>query len=194
MVIIKRYIGKMRKPLHWKGRKAFVRFAILPALVAVSLLLAVRLMVVTQYEMPYNRFDLDLLAGDRLVVNRLAYGWKTPLPQWFGAHWLGKRLPKRGDVVVFACPWEGNQVLVERVEALPGDTIELPGSAAPNLSTEAAPTRRYVITSEYCRLGAYVVPRACIIGRVFGITYSVNPEAPFYRCFRRERFLLKTDH
>ena len=85
MVTIKRYIGKIRKPLHWKGRKAFLRFAVLPALLAVALLLVVRMMVVTQYEMPYNRYDLDLLQGDRLAVNRLAYGWTTPLPRLFAS-------------------------------------------------------------------------------------------------------------
>lgn len=125
MVTIKRYIGKIRKPLHWKGRKAFLRFAVLPALLAVALLLVVRMMVVTQYEMPYNRYDLDLLQGDRLAVNRLAYGWTTPLPRLFGEHHVGECLPKKGDLVAFASPAGNDQVLVERVEALPGDTVEV---------------------------------------------------------------------
>ena len=113
MVTIKRYIGKIRKPLHWKGRKAFLRFAVLPALLAVALLLAVRMMVVTQYEMPYNRYDLDLLQGDRLAVNRLAYGWTTPLPRLFGEHHVGECLPKKGDLVAFASPAGNDQVLVD---------------------------------------------------------------------------------
>ena len=153
MVTIKRYIGKIRKPLHWKGRKAFLRFAVLPALLAVALLLVVRMMVVTQYEMPYNRYDLDLLQGDRLAVNRLAYGWTTPLPRLFGEHHVVETLLRDGQEMV----------------------------------------RRFVVCKGYGQFGNYIVPLRCIIGRVFGITYSVDPQAPFYRCLRRERFLLKTD-
>lgn len=189
MVTIKRYIGKIRKPLHWKGRKAFLRFAVLPALLAVALLLAVRMMVVTQYEMPYNRYDLDLLQGDRLAVNRLAYGWTTPLPRLFGEHHIGECLPKKGDLVAFASPAGNDQVLVERVEALPGDTVVVETL----LRDGQEMVRRFVVCKGYGQFGNYIVPLHCVIGRVFGITYSVDPQAPFYRCFRRERFLLKTD-
>ena len=174
MVTIKRYIGKIRKPLHWKGRKAFLRFAVLPALLAVALLLAVRMMVVTQYEMPYNR---------------LAYGWATPLPRLFGEHHVGECLPKKGDLVSFASPAGNDQVLVERVEALPGDTVVVETL----LRDGQEMVRRFVVCKGYGQFGNYIVPLRCIIGRVFGITYSVDPQAPFYRCFRRERFLLKTD-
>lgn len=189
MVIIKRYIGKIRKPLHWKGRKAFLRLAVLPALVATGLLLVVRTMIVTQYAMPCNRYDLDLLSGDRLVVNRLAYGWRTPLPAVFGKHEVGKRPVRKGDLVAFVSPIANRQVLVERVEALPGDTIDIAASASAGRENR----RRFVVNSGYCRVGAYVIPQCNIIGRIIGITYSIDPQAPFYRCLRRERFLLKTD-
>lgn len=191
MVTIKRYFCKMRKPLLWKGRKAFLRFAVLPAVVAIGVLVCVRGMVVTQYEMPYNRFDLDLLEGDRVVVSRLSYGWRTPMPQLFGTHRIGACVPKRGDLVAFS-NGNGQQVLIERVVALAGDTIEIPSPEADvtNVS-EKAKSGRFIISKGFCQLGNYIVPTDNIIGRVFGITYSINSQQPFYRCLRRERFLLK---
>ena len=61
--------------------------------------------------------------GDRLLVNRLAYGVKLP----FAKTYLGRKLPKRGDLVVFnseagAGPG-GSRTLVKRVIGLPGDLI-----------------------------------------------------------------------
>jgi signal peptidase I len=61
--------------------------------------------------------------GDRLLVNRLAYGLRLP----FAKTYLGGKSPKRGDLVVFrseagAGP-DGPRTLVKRVIGLPGDLI-----------------------------------------------------------------------
>ena len=190
MVTIKRYIGKIRKPLHWKGRKAFLRFAVLPALLAVALLLAVRMMVVTQYEMPYNRYDLDLLQGDRLAVNRLAYGWATPLPRLF------RRTPRwrsacRKRVTSWLSP-------VRRATTRCSLSAWWPCRAIPSwwrllLRDGREMVRRFVVCKGYGQFGNYI--RAPALHHRPRLRHHLfrGPQAPFYRCFRRERFLLKTD-
>jgi len=61
--------------------------------------------------------------GDRLLVNRLAYGLKLP----FVKTYLGRKLPKTGDLVVFSSEAGagpgGSRTLVKRVIGLPGDLV-----------------------------------------------------------------------
>ncbi len=62
--------------------------------------------------------------GDRLVVNKVAYGLRLP----FSHHALGAKPPRRGDLVVFPNPDRGRSPdepasLVKRVIGLPGDEI-----------------------------------------------------------------------
>lgn len=179
MVTVKRYIGQFKKPLHWRGGRHFLRFVVMPAVVAVAVLLVVRSMLVTQYVIAVNRYDLELWAGDRVVVNRLAYGWRTPLPGVFGRHCVGQREPNRGDMVAFAAPDGSGRVLVERIVALPGDTVR-------GEQTGILPQLTYMA-------GTHILGREQLIGRLVGITYSVDPDAPFYRCLRSGRFFVKVD-
>ena len=73
-----------------------------------------------------------LNVGDRLLVNRLAYGLRLP----FSSRRLRARAPRRGDVIVFPNPNldpelgaggegadQGPRTLVKRVIGLPGDVI-----------------------------------------------------------------------
>jgi len=62
-----------------------------------------------------------IVQGDRVFVNKLAYDLKVPFTTWHLAEWAN---PKRGDIVVFFSPADG-QRLVKRVIGLPGDRIEL---------------------------------------------------------------------
>jgi signal peptidase I len=61
--------------------------------------------------------------GDRVLVNRVAYGLAAP----FSTARLGKRTPQRGDLVVFRARGlagaEGPQSVVKRVIGLPGDLV-----------------------------------------------------------------------
>jgi signal peptidase I len=64
----------------------------------------------------------SLFAGDRIAVDKRAYGLKLP-----GAtRRFANRVPERGDVIVFRSPLEtGAPTLVKRVIGLPGDKIEM---------------------------------------------------------------------
>lgn len=63
--------------------------------------------------------------GDRLLVNRLAYGVHLP----FTKTALARRVPGRGDLVVFRgsglMPGGGPEDVVKRVMGVPGDTVSV---------------------------------------------------------------------
>lgn len=63
----------------------------------------------------------NLLEGDVVFVNRLAYNVKVPLTDLVIAR-TGE--PRRGDVVTFSSPADGTR-LIKRILALPGDRVEM---------------------------------------------------------------------
>jgi len=65
----------------------------------------------------------NLLEGDVVFVNRIAYDLKVPLTDISVSH-LGE--PQRGDVVTFFSP-EDRTRLIKRIAALPGDRVEIRG-------------------------------------------------------------------
>ena len=62
-----------------------------------------------------------IIEGDRIFVNKLAFGLRVPLTYTWIAQWGG---PERGDIVVLHSP-ANDQRLVKRLIGLPGDVIEL---------------------------------------------------------------------
>lgn len=68
---------------------------------------------------PSGSMRPNLLEGDVVLVNRLAYDLKLPLSDVVLAH-LGD--PKRGDIVTFTSPADGKR-LIKRLVALPGDVV-----------------------------------------------------------------------
>lgn len=63
----------------------------------------------------------NLLEGDVVFVNRLAFDLKVPLTDTIVTH-TGE--PRRGDVVTFSSPADGTR-LIKRLVALPGDVVEM---------------------------------------------------------------------
>lgn len=70
---------------------------------------------------PSSSMHPNLLEGDVVFVNRLAFDLKVPLTDVVVAH-LGE--PQRGDIVTFSSPYDGTR-LIKRIIALPGDTISM---------------------------------------------------------------------
>jgi signal peptidase I len=63
----------------------------------------------------------NLLEGDVVLVNRLAFDLKVPLTNMVVAR-MGE--PARGDIVTFESPTDGTR-LIKRLVALPGDVVEM---------------------------------------------------------------------
>lgn len=70
---------------------------------------------------PSGSMRPNLLEGDVVFVNRLAFNLKLPLTN-IVLQRLGD--PERGDIVTFFSPKDGTR-LIKRVIALPGDTLEM---------------------------------------------------------------------
>ncbi|STX51424.1 signal peptidase I (lepB-1) [Legionella busanensis] len=70
---------------------------------------------------PSGSMEPTLYIGDLILVNKLAYDLKIPFTTTHLATWSE---PKRGDIVVFYKPQDG-QRLIKRVVGTPGDTIAM---------------------------------------------------------------------
>jgi len=71
------------------------------------------------YVVPTGSMEPTLQPGDRVLVDKTAYGWRLP---YTGIELGGDAPPERGDVVIFDSPEDGTR-LVKRVVAVPGDTV-----------------------------------------------------------------------
>jgi signal peptidase I len=74
---------------------------------------------------PSGSMRPNLLEGDVVFVNRLAYNVKVPLTDTVLARTAD---PRRGDVVTFSSPLDGVR-LIKRLVALPGDAVEMRAKA-----------------------------------------------------------------
>lgn len=103
-----------------KHRKKLLReVATLAALVLV--ILAARSSLADHYYVPSGSMLPTIDLGDRILVNKLAYGFRVPFSNWYLTESEG---PLPGDVVIYESPGDG-EVLVKRVVAGPGDIVEI---------------------------------------------------------------------
>lgn len=70
---------------------------------------------------PSGSMHPNILEGDVVLVNRLAYDLKLPLTDHIVLR-LGE--PQRGDIVTFSSPRDGVR-LIKRIVALPGDRVAM---------------------------------------------------------------------
>ncbi len=90
-------------------------------LVMIAVLLTFRSSLADWYDVPTGSMQPTILVGERVVVNKLAYGLKVPFTQHRITSWSE---PARGDVVTFPSPANG-QRLVKRVVAIAGDVVAM---------------------------------------------------------------------
>lgn len=79
------------------------------------------------FYIPSGSMKDTLLIGDFLFVNKMAYGYSRYSCPWSLCPIKGRILsgePKRGDVVVFRHPSNG-QDFIKRLIGLPGDTVQM---------------------------------------------------------------------
>ena len=77
--------------------------------------------LVQAYVIPTGSMEGNLLIGDHLLVDRMAYAD----PGTLGRHILPCRDIERGDIIAFLYPDDPRQTYVKRVIGLPGDHIRL---------------------------------------------------------------------
>ncbi|MEM7682521.1 MAG: signal peptidase I [Planctomycetota bacterium] len=118
-----------------------------PILVVVTVVAVVRSSLIDWNDVPTGSMKPAIVEGDRIFVNKLAFGFKPPFSHgipvpftttlddpdglhinlWGGgrdAYWFDWGQPERGDVVTFWSPIDGIR-LVKRVVGAPNDTLEM---------------------------------------------------------------------
>lgn len=145
----------------------------------IALMLFCRVAIADWQEVPSGSMEPTLRVGDRILVNKLAYGPRLPFTNTaikFGD-------PQRGDIVVFRYPGDVSTLYVKRLIGLPGDVVTYRrGAVSINhqafqvtpdtavtakaedigqvFADETAGNRKRVIKLNAEEPGAYVMPRA----------------------------------
>jgi signal peptidase I len=96
---------------------------VLTIVAAAVVALAARSSLADHYVVPSGSMLPTVHEGDRILVNKLAYGVRLPFTE---IYLVPTSDPQPGHVVVLRSP-EGGTVLLKRVVAGPGDTIEVVG-------------------------------------------------------------------
>ena len=117
--------AETREPHESRGVvRVFLRETLLPMVIVIAILVPLRSAVADWNDVPSGSMRPTILEGDRIFVNKLAYGLRAPLSSVWLARW---DRPSRGDVVTFASPDDGIR-LVKRIVGLPGDQIAMVGN------------------------------------------------------------------
>jgi signal peptidase I len=86
-----------------------------------GLMLVFRSAVADWMVVPSGSMNPTIVEGDRILVDKAAYGLRVPFTTVRLTEADG---PRRGDIVIFDSPEDGT-TLVKRVIGVPGDTIEM---------------------------------------------------------------------
>jgi signal peptidase I len=66
-----------------------------------------------------DSMEPNILAGDRVIINKIAYGFRLPFLEHYTLKWS---IPQRGHVVLLRSPRE-DKSYIKRIIGLPGDLI-----------------------------------------------------------------------
>ena len=106
----------------WKSKlKSFIRGWGFPLVAAILIATSFKSAIADWNDVPTGSMKPTILIGDRVFINKLAYGLKIPYTTRHIFRWAE---PSRGDIVVFYSPKDGTR-LIKRVVGIPGDTISL---------------------------------------------------------------------
>jgi signal peptidase I len=83
---------------------------------------AARSSVADHYYVPSGSMEYSLMPGDRVVVNKMSYGFRVPLTK---IDIFGSSTPQRGEIAVFDSPEDGTTRLIKRIVAIGGDRVSV---------------------------------------------------------------------
>lgn len=104
-----------------KKISSFLRGWVGTILIALLIATSIKSSIADWYVVPTGSMKPNIVEGDRIFANKLAYDLKVPYTTFHIGRWSD---PKRGDIVVFHSPVE-DKYLVKRVIGIPGDRIEM---------------------------------------------------------------------
>lgn len=104
-----------------KFNRAWFRKEVAPILLALVLVTAARSSLADHYYVPSGSMENTLFAGDRVVVDKTAYGWRIPYTK---IDLVDRARPQPGEVAVFDSPADG-VLLIKRIVAVGGQVVSL---------------------------------------------------------------------
>ena len=114
----------MNRVQHFKWRRALLNFwrEWRGFFVFVALMLLFRSAIADWNHVPSGSMNPGIIAGDRVVVDKIAYDVRWPFTLNRINRWSH---PERGDIVTFPSPEDQRTLLIKRVVGVGGDKIEL---------------------------------------------------------------------
>lgn len=106
---------------HQTAAGHLLRAWLFPLLVIALIVAPMRSSIADWNDVPTGSMRPTILEGDRITINKLAYGLRIPFTHTYIATWSA---PARGEIITFASPLDGTR-LVKRIVALPGDRIAM---------------------------------------------------------------------
>lgn len=95
---------------------------------AIAIALVIRAFLLEAFKIPTGSMIPTLMVGDHIFVNKFIYGLRIPFTN---RHFVVFDTPKRGEVIVFEFPGEGDdhgKDFIKRVVAVAGDRVRLLGN------------------------------------------------------------------
>jgi signal peptidase I len=102
-------------------KKGWLKAELVPLAVVLVLVTAARSSLADHYYVPSGSMEYSLMPGDRVFVDKTAYGVRIPLTK---IDLFGDRPPKPGEIAVFDSPLDGVR-LIKRIVAVGGDVVSL---------------------------------------------------------------------
>ena len=90
--------------------------------VVLAAVTAARSSLADHYYVPSGSMQYTLMDHDRVIVNKMAYGFRVPLTK---IDIFGSSTPERGDIAVFDSPEDGTTRLIKRIVAIGGDRVSV---------------------------------------------------------------------
>ena len=106
-----------------KNKRDWFRKEVAPLLLTLVLITAARSSLADHYYVPSGSMENTLFAGDRVVVDKTAYGWRIPYTK---IDLVDGARPQPGEVAVFDSPADG-VLLIKRIVATGGQVVSLRG-------------------------------------------------------------------
>src|SRR5262245_54663994 len=101
--------------------KTWLKQEVVSLAIVLAAVTAARSSLADHYYVPSGSMENSLVPGDRVFVDKTAYGFRIPLTK---IDLFGARTPQRGEIAVFDSPRDGTR-LIKRIVAVGGDVVTL---------------------------------------------------------------------
>jgi signal peptidase I len=102
-------------------KKGWLKSELISLAVVLAAVTAARSSLADHYYVPSGSMEYSLMPGDRVIVDKTAYGLRIPLTK---IDLFGSSTPGRGEIAVFDSPQDGTR-LIKRIVAIGGDVVSL---------------------------------------------------------------------